>query len=500
MLNKRASGILLHVTSLPSKYGIGDLGPQAYKFVDFLVKSNQNYWQILPLNHTTAETGHSPYNCSSAFAGNPLLLSPDLLYKEGLLTKDQIADVPSFPPNHVDYRRVAAYKKRLFKYVVESLKKRIESDEEYQQFKEENSFWLDDFTIFISLQHHFEHRSWHTWPQKIRDRKGKEFERIKTRLQPHMERVSFLQYLFYKQWEALRSYCTNEGIQIIGDIPIYVVYDSPDVWAHLKNFKLDRYKKPKYIAGVPPDYFSRTGQLWGNPIYDWRALKKTDYHWWMERVRHNLNMFDLVRIDHFRGLIGYWQVPAGHRTAKKGIWVEGPKDDFFNVLLRRFPSAPFIAEDLGYITADVREAIEKYNLPTMKVLQFAFNGDPASNPHIPHNHIENSIVYTGTHDNNTTKDWFRKEAGREQKKRLNEYTGFRVSSDNVHWQLIRMAMRSVAELTIIPAQDILGLTETARMNRPSSKKGNWIWRLKPGQLSLKHGRELKRLTKIYARS
>jgi 4-alpha-glucanotransferase len=500
MLNKRASGILLHITSLPSKYGIGDLGPQAYKFVDFLVKSNQNYWQILPLNHTTAKTGHSPYNCSSAFAGNPLLLSPDLLYKEGLLTKEQIMDVPSFPTNHVDYRRVAAYKKRLFKYVVGSLKKHIESNEEYQRFKEENSFWLDDFTIFISLHHHFKQRSWHAWPRMIRDRKGKEFEQIKTKLQPDVERHSFLQYLFYKQWEALRSYCINEGIRIIGDIPIYVVYDSPDVWAHLKNFKLNRHKKPKYIAGVPPDYFSRTGQLWGNPIYDWQALKKTDYHWWMERVRHNLNMCDLVRIDHFRGLIGYWQVPAGHRTAKDGKWIEGPKDDFFNVLLRRFPAAPFIAEDLGYITADVREAIEKYNLPTMKVLQFAFNGDPASNPHIPHNHIENSIVYTGTHDNNTTKGWFRKEAGRGQKKRLNEYAGFRVSSNDVHWQLIRMAMSSVAGLTIIPAQDVLGLPETARMNRPSSKKGNWLWRLKPGQLSLKHGKELKRLTKIYARN
>jgi 4-alpha-glucanotransferase len=263
---------------------------------------------------------------------------------------------------------------------------------------------------------------------------------------------------------------------------------------------LNRYKKPKFIAGVPPDYFSRTGQLWGNPIYDWQVLKKTKYDWWMKRIEHNMKMFDLVRIDHFRGLIGYWQVPAGQRTAKNGKWVEGPKDDFFKVLLKHFPKAPIIAEDLGYITEDVKEAIEKYALPTMKVLQFAFDGDPADNPHITHNHIENCIVYTGTHDNNTTKGWFDKEASIEQKKRLNEYLGFSVSSKQINWQFIRMAMSSVAKLAIIPAQDILGLPETARMNRPACEKGNWLWRLKSGQLNHKVANKLKQLTHTYARS
>jgi 4-alpha-glucanotransferase len=499
MLKKRASGILLHITSLPSKYGIGDLGPQAYQFVDFLVKSGQNYWQILPLNHTTAKTAHSPYNCSSAFAGNPLLISPELLYRAGLLKRNEIQDTPSFAQDKVDYRRVAACKKPLFELAFERFGKRGQSEQAYEQFKTENAFWLEDFVIFISLERHFKKQSWHTWPSPIRDRKPKELEKIKAQLRPDVERQYFLQYLFYHQWNELKRYCTQRGIQIIGDIPIYVVYDSPDVWAHTDIFKLDRNRKPAYIAGVPPDYFSRTGQLWGNPIYDWQALKKTNYKWWMERIRHNIKMFDLVRIDHFRGFIDYWQVPAGHKTAQNGRWIEGPRDDFFHVLLKHFPMPPIIAEDLGYITADVRETIEKFALPTMKVLQFAFSGDPARNPHIPHNYIENSIVYTGTHDNNTTRGWFRKEAGPEQKKRLKEYLGVRVFSDQVHWQLIRLAMSSVARLAILPAQDILGLPETARMNRPATIKGNWVWRLKPGQLSPNLAAKLRRLTQTYAR-
>jgi len=500
MLKKRASGILLHVTSLPSKHGIGDLGPEAYKFIDFLVKSGQNYWQILPLNYTTATTAHSPYNCSSAFAGKTLLISPELLYRAGLLKKYEIKDQPFFSKIRVNYRGVLAYKKSLFKFAFDRFRKSNKFGYAYEQFKRENAFWLDDFATFISLQRRFKKRNWHAWPKYVKDRHGNEFKEIKTQLQPDIELQSFLQYMFYKQWVDLKGYCTQRGIQIIGDIPIYVIYDSPDVWAHPEIFKLNRYKKPKYIAGVPPDYYSRTGQLWGNPVYDWEALKKTNYTWWIERIRHSMKMFDFVRIDHFRGLIGYWQVPAGSRTAKDGVWKEGPKDDFFKVLLRLFPRVPIIADDLGYITADVREAIEKFALPTMKVLQFAFDGDPAVNPHIPHNHIENCIVYTGTHDNNTTRGWFKEEANQEQKKRLKEYIGFRVSSGQIHWQFVRMAMSSVAKLTIIPAQDILGLQATARMNQPASKRSNWLWRLKPGQLSPNLARKLKQLTKTYARN
>jgi len=374
MLKKRASGILLHITSLPSKYGIGDLGPQAYKFVDFLVKSGQSYWQILPLNHTTAKTGHSPYNCSSAFAGNPLLINPELLSRDGFLRRDEIKNTPSFAKARVNYRKVSAYKKSLFDLAFDRFRKHDKFRDGYERFKLENNFWLDDFTTFISLQHHFKNRSWHNWPRQIKNRTGKDYKDVKAKLQIDIERQSFLQYLFYKQWNDIKRYCVQRDIRIIGDIPIYVVYDSPDVWAHPELFKLNRYGKPKYIAGVPPDYFSSTGQLWGNPIYDWQVLKKTNYKWWMERIKHNFKMFDLVRIDHFRGLIGYWQIPAGHRMAKNGRWIEGPGDDFFNVLLRQFSKASIIAEDLGYITEDVKEAIEKYALPTMKVLQFAFDG------------------------------------------------------------------------------------------------------------------------------
>lgn len=499
MLKKRASGILLHITSLPSDYGIGDLGPEAYKFVDFLIKSSQNYWQILPLNYTIAQAAHSPYNCCSAIAGNPLLVSPEMLYRDGFLKKSDINNIPAFSKDRVEYNSVSAYKKSLFKLVYDRFRKHNESVYAYEQFKIENNFWLDDFVTFISLQHHFKNRSWHTWPRQIRDRRGKEFKEIKTKLCNEIEQQCFLQYLFYKQWGELKRYCTERGVRIIGDVPIYVVYDSSDVWANPEIFKLDRYKKPKYIAGVPPDYFSRTGQLWGNPIYDWQAMKKANYKWWMERIRHNMKMFDLVRIDHFRGLVGFWQVPADHKTAKNGRWVKGPKDDFFKTLLKHFSASSIIAEDLGYITADVKETIEKFALATMKVLQFAFDGDPEDNPHIPYNHIENCIVYTGTHDNNTTQGWFKEEASRDQKQRLKEYLGFGISSKEIHWQLTRMAMSSIAKLAIIPAQDVLGLPGTARMNRPASKKGNWLWRLNSGQFNSKLARQLQRLTQTYGR-
>ena len=499
MLKKRASGILLHVTSLPSKYGIGDIGPEAYKFVDFLAGSNQSYWQVLPLNHTTSKAAYSPYNCCSAFAGNPLLISPQFLYRDGFLTKEEIKDRPSFSETRLEYGKVAAYKKRLFKFAFSRFKNRIRT-EKYERFTAENVFWLEDFATFVSLQHYFGRRSWQGWPRSIRDRKGKHFKAIKEQLKHQIAQQYFLQYVFYRQWSDLKRYCNRCGIGVIGDIPIYVIYDSPDVWAHPEIFKLDRYKRPRYIAGVPPDYFSRTGQLWGNPVYDWEVLKKSRYHWWMERIKHNMKMFDLVRIDHFRGLIDFWQVPASAKGgASKGRWVDGPKDDFFKVLLRHFPNAPIIAEDLGHITAEVREVIEKFNFPSMKVLQFAFDGDASTNPHIPYNHVENCIVYTGTHDNNTIRGWFEKEAKAAQKKRLSEYLGRKITSHQIHWQFVRLAMSSVAKLAIIPVQDILGLSETARMNRPAAKKDNWLWRLQPGRLGATLSRNLRQLTQTYAR-
>jgi 4-alpha-glucanotransferase len=499
MLNERASGILLHITSLLAKYGIGDFGPQAYKFADFLSRSKQRVWQVLPLNHTTAQKGYSPYNCSSAFAGNPLLISPEFLYKDGLLKKGDIKNPPAFSQNRAEFNKASAYKYRLFKIAFGRFQNRLKS-ESYITFKKENSFWLDDFTIFVALQRHYKRRPWNAWPAPLRDRKKEALASARKQLSGEIEFECFLQYFFFKQWLDLKRYCSRNGIQIFGDVPIYVTYDSPDVWANPQIFKLDRNKKLKYIAGVPPDYFSRTGQLWGNPVYDWQNLKKTHFNWWMERIRHNLKLFNFTRIDHFRGLVGFWQIPAGHKTAKNGKWVKGPKDDFFKTLFRQFPEAPIIAEDLGHITKDVRETIKKFDLPTMKVLQFAFSGNPSKNPHLPDNYGENCVVYTGTHDNNTSRGWFEKDASPEQKKRLSEYLGQNVTPDNINWLLIKLAMSSPAKLSIIPAQDLLGLPSSARMNHPAKQKGNWLWRLPPGQLTSAISKKLKQFTEIYVRN
>jgi 4-alpha-glucanotransferase len=318
-------------------------------------------------------------------------------------------------------------------------------------------------------------------------------------LQDAVEKEKFLQYLFFKQWFSLKRYSNEHGVRIIGDIPIYIAYNSADVWAWPEIFKLTKAKKPKVVSGVPPDFFSRTGQLWGNPIYDWKALKDAGYRWWVQRVKHNLALFDIVRIDHFRGFIAYWEVPANQKTAVVGKWVDGPKEDFFNTLLKHFSSLPVVVEDLGYITADVREFIEKFRLMCMRVLLFAFDGDIARNLHCPHNHVENSIVYTGTHDNNTIEGWFEKEAKPEQKKKLFDYLGRKVSAGQIHWELIRLAMSSVGRVVIIPMQDVLGLGECARMNRPATVRGNWRWQLLAGQTRAVIARRLRRLTEIYGR-
>jgi 4-alpha-glucanotransferase len=485
MLRKRASGILMHITSLPSRYGIGDLGPVAYEFADFLRKAGQSYWQILPLNCTTAKTGYSPYNCFSAFAGNPLLISPDLLYRDGLIQKDEIHNRPKagLTPSRlqrtigrVDYTGMSLYKSKLLNIAFKKFKAGSKFSD-FDGFIKNNEFWLEDFAIFVSLKRKLGDKLWCKWPKGIRDRSKQAIKSAQRELRSDIERERFLQYVFYRQYFNLKRYCERLGINTIGDIPIYVAYDSADVWAHPEIFKLTKANKLRYIAGVPPDYFSRTGQLWGNPIYNWQYLENTDFAWWMERIKHNLGLYNLVRIDHFRGLIAYWQVPAGRKTAIGGRWVKAPNNKFFATLFKRFPFAPIFAEDLGDITPDVREIIKKYSFPNIKVLQFGFDGDPKSNPHSPHNHIENSLVYTGTHDNNTTRGWFQNDASREQKKRLFDYLGRRVSVKDVHWEMIRLAMSSVSKVSIIPMQDVLGLPAEARMNDPAKTKNNWLWQM-----------------------
>ncbi len=498
-MQKRASGILLHITSLPSKYGIGDLGPQAYYFADFLAKAKQSYWQILPLNLPVLTYPYSPYNSLSAFAGNTLLISPQLLYQQGLLSKKDIQEKPAFPKMWVNYQSVISHKARLLNVAFERFKA-IPREPHYELFCSKNKNWLDDFATFTALCQHLRSNSPSNWPAKIRDKDEHTLKSIRTELRESIDREKFSQYIFFRQWSSLKNYCNQRNIRIIGDVPIYVSFDSTDVWANPKIFKLTSTKKPQFLAGVPPDLFSQTGQLWGNPVYNWQALRNTNYSWWIERIRHNLTLFDIVRLDHFRAFVAYWQVPAGHKTAKKGKWIKGPGKNFFGELLKHFPSKKIIVEDLGHITKNVRALVEKFHLRGMRILQYAFDGNPITNPHCLQNHIKNCVVYTGTHDNNTARGWFEKEATPEQKKRLFDYLGHKVPVGQTHWELIRVAMNSTGNLVIIPMQDILGLSEQTRMNRPAVIKGNWIWRLKPGQIKAPTARKLAKLTQNYYRA
>jgi 4-alpha-glucanotransferase len=503
MLRRRSSGILMHVTSLPSKHGIGDLGPEAYKFADFLKAAGQNYWQLLPLNHTTAKTGYSPYNCFSAFAGNPLLISPDLLYQDGLLTRSEVSDPPAFPAQRVDYDKVSSYKDKLLDAAFARFQDGARPAD-YAGFVEEHRAWLDPYATFAALRRQFKGQPWSDWPAAVRDFGLKQScganPQSAIRNPQWTERERFCQYVFYRQYLRLKRYCNDCGIQVAGDVPIYVAYDSADVWSHPDLFQLTRSKKPRFVAGVPPDYFSATGQLWGNPVYDWQRLEETGFEWWMQRMKHNLLLFDFVRIDHFRGLIAYWEVPASHKNAMRGKWVTAPHDKFFHELLRQIPFAAIFVEDLGYITADVREVVAQYSFPRMSVLQFAFSGDPARNPHMPHNYAENSIVYTGTHDNNTTRGWFEKELDGDRRKRLFDYLGCRITASDISWELMCVAMRSVAKIAIVPMQDVLGLGGEGRMNLPARQDGNWRWRMRPGRIEARLAARLRKLTETYART
>ncbi len=492
-MKRRGSGILLHITSLPSRYGIGDLGPEAYRFADFLAMTGQSFWQILSLTPTRPASGNSPYNSSSAFAGNTLLISPELM-------PDKEDPVPSFQEDRVDYPEVISYKERLFNRAYKRFTEDKEYNYEYERFCSENSGWLEDFSFFIALKAHFHGPIWGEWPHEIKNREPQALQVLKKQLHNRIEREKFLQYIFFKQWFSLKRYCNQRGIQIIGDMPIYVDYDSTDVWTNPHIFRLDEEKRPSFVAGVPPDYFSQTGQLWGNPVYRWDILKESGYAWWIQRMEHNLKLFDIVRIDHFRGFIAYWQVRAGERAATRGQWIKAPAEDFFNTLLRHFPDLPIIAEDLGVITPDVREVMNRFEFPGMRLLLFAFDENLPASPYAPHNHVKNCVVYTGTHDNNTVKGWFEHEASQDDKERLFNYIGKEVSSQDVHLEFIRLAMMSVAKVAILPMQDILGIGEEGRMNRPAAGKGNWQWRLLPGELTPALIRRLQKMTEIYGRA
>ena len=498
-MKKRGSGILLHITSLPSQYGIGDLGPCAYKFVDFLHETKQSYWQILPMNPTDPFYDNSPYHSISAFALNPLFISFDLLVKEGFLESSDLEPVPHFPCVEVDFLQVIDYKKKRFHLAFERFMKK-KNRYEFNKFCNEHSPWLDDFALFTVLKAESGGKAWIDWPQELRDRQPEALSRARENLQTSIEKVKFLQYILIQQWLSLKRYCNQKGIHIIGDIPIYIDYDSVDLWAHQEIFKLDENKRPYVVAGVPPDYFSETGQLWGNPLYRWDTLKANGFDWWVKRVIHNLQLFDIIRIDHFRGLVAYWEIPATEKTAINGKWIEAPAIDFFNTLINIDPFLPIIAEDLGLITPDVREIIKKFEFPGMKVLLFAFGEDIATNPYIPHNVEKNSIIYTGTHDNNTVKGWFEIEATHANKKRFFDYIGREVSAESLPSEMIRLAMMSIANTAIIPLQDILGLGAESRMNIPATNKGNWRWRYSTEQLHNLHAEKLLKMTEMYGRS
>jgi len=498
-MNRRGSGILLHITSLPSPYGVGDLGTWAYRFIDFLAEAKQSFWQILPLNPTDPIYQNSPYHGISAFAYNPLLISPELMVKDGLLDETDLHPLPNYPKGQVDYDAVVAYKKKLFQLAYERFKKEGKNYE-YEKFCLENSHWLEDFSLFVSLRIQFRGQAWNKWPREIRDREPKALQSVKDKLHERIEMEKFLQYIFLKQWHSLKQYCYQKDIHIIGDMPIYVDYDSVDLWTNPELFKLDNEKKPFVVAGVPPDYFSKTGQLWGNPVYRWEVMKARGYDWWVQRMEHNLKMVDFVRIDHFRGFVAYWEVPATKKTAITGKWIEVPAMDFFDKLTKKFSCLPIIAEDLGLITPDVREIMNHFEFLGMKVLLFAFSKDFSKNPYIPHNLVKNCVLYTGTHDNNTIRGWFETVATQEEKRRVFRYLGKEVPIEKLHWELIRLAMMSVANIVILPMQDILGLDENARMNRPGTEEGNWRWQLLPEQLEPSLAKKLLEMTEVYGRT
>ena len=501
----RSSGILLHPTSLPGKFGIGDLGDEAYDFVNFLQAGGQTLWQVLPLGPTGY--GDSPYQCLSAFGGNPLLISPDRLIDDGLL-KSQVLDLGSgFSETRVEFGRVISAKRALLAEAYETFKRNAGAGVrvDFDSFIHQNGVWLDDYALFQAIKDERGGAAWNTWDPPLVRRESGALAEMRERLRSEIEAHQFSQYLFFKQWFALKHYANERGIRIVGDIPIFVAYDSADVWAHPEMFKLSDSGNPLVVAGVPPDYFSKTGQLWGNPIYDWDRMRGDGFQWWVDRIRAALRVVDIVRIDHFRGFAACWEVPAGDKTAERGSWVEVPGREIFTVLRDSFGNLPILAEDLGVITPDVEALRDDFGLPGMRILQFAFRD--TTNSDLPHNYIRNTVVYTGTHDNDTCVGWFKSQAGAGstrdsgQVDRERTYCVEYLGSDGVeiHWDFIRAAMASVADLAMVPLQDVLGLDSSARMNLPASTEGNWNWRLQPGALTPLLSERLGKLAQLYGR-
>jgi 4-alpha-glucanotransferase len=492
MLSKRSSGILMHPTSLPSRGGIGDLGPAAYEFVDWLASAKQTLWQILPFG--PAGYGNSPYSCTSAFAGNILMISLERLADHGYLEPEKLATITA-ADDPVDYDKVRADKLPLLRDAAQRFLKYSEGSvrEKYDQFCKANEKWLDDYALFAGLREYFGDEEWTSWPSELVHRKPEAIAEWRTKLKDSIEIECFLQFAFFEQWKALRAYCAERGIRIIGDVAIFVSYDSADVWTHPDIFRLKPDLSCEVVAGVPPDAFSATGQRWGNPLYNWDALKERGYDWWVDRMRWSLANCDIVRLDHFRGFEACWEIPADEPTAVNGHWTPGPNADVFKTLKRELRNLPFIAEDLGYITKEVRELRKNLDIPGMKVMQFGF-GDKGAHIYLPHMFAPDCVVYTGTHDNDTTVGWWKSIAREEEKAWAVEYLG--KVDDGVEWAFIRAAYSSVAILAIIPVQDVLGLDSDARMNIPSKPGGNWTWRLRKDTLTKELADKLALLTVV----
>jgi 4-alpha-glucanotransferase len=503
----RSSGILLHPTSLPGPFGIGDLGPEAYAFADFLEAAGQSLWQVLPLGPTGY--GDSPYACYSAFAGNTLLVSPEQLIADGLLTKGDLANLPEFQTERVDFEAVHKYKDAVLRNAFTSFKRNVDANvrDVFAEFCRRNASWLDDYALFRALKDAHGGMAWNEWEPSVVRRDAAALEAARKELSEQIEAQKFYQFLFFRQWFALKADCNRRGIQLVGDIPIFVAHDSADVWTNPDQFKLNADGTPIVVAGVPPDYFSATGQLWGNPLYNWERMRADGFKWWIERVRATLETFDIARIDHFRGFAACWEIPGGDKTAERGRWVEAPGRELFTTIKGALGEPRIIAEDLGVITPDVEALRDDFGFPGMRILQFSFSSD-TKNIDLPHNYHQNVVVYTGTHDNDTAVGWFSSVAGEgstrdaQQIEREREFCLKYLSTKGkeIHWDFIRAVLASVANTAIIPLQDVLGLGTEARMNLPNSTEGNWAWRVTPGALTDEIAARLRALTELYGRS
>lgn len=489
----RSSGILLHPTSLPGKYGIGSLGLQALHFIDFLHLAGQKLWQVLPMGHTGY--GDSPYQCFSIFAGNPILIDLESLKDDGLLDDTDLLHKETFDDEKVDYGKVIIFKNEILLQAFAKFGNSYLLHDAYNLFVDENQSWLNDYAIFIAIKEHFGGKPWWEWPDAYRFRQPETVARFAKKHAHAISFQKFVQYVFNGQWHRVKRYANEKEISIVGDLPLYVAHDSADVWSNHEIFQFDEKRKPKFVAGVPPDYFSTTGQLWGNPLYDWKYMQEHDFAWWTKRLQASIAQYDIVRIDHFRGFEAYWAVPHGDKTAQNGKWVKAPGEKLFEAIATRLGELPIIAEDLGVITEEVEALRDDFGFPGMKILQFAF-GESAENTYLPHNYSRSFVVYTGTHDNDTLKGWY-DNLQPEVSQKIHDYIDSKTG--NIIQKLIRLAWSSVADMAIIPLQDLMELGSEARMNIPGTPSGNWQWRFQQQQLTHDKAAWLRHITKIYNR-